>query len=385
MALVFTARLVDHIAYSPSAGFPYGELVGVAVAGLLTATNPVLNSFGQSRLSRGIDACLQDLLFDAVSRLRGMERLEDPDFRNQLALAQASSGSSLIPATTGLFKLGQDVIRVASLGVSLWVLDPALTVLIFAAAVPELVAELWLSRARVNILSELTPAMRRRLFFRELVTDLRAAREIRLFGLAHHFRDLARDELGTIHRGQDRLDRRRLTIQLSLATATAVITAASVAYVVWQVTLGRLSVGELTLFAGTVATTQASLTSIALGTSMATESLLTIKYVLAVMQASGESSPIVRDALAVREAPALLHGIELENVWFRYSNQGQWVLRSVSLFIPAGRTTALVGLNGAGKSTIQKLLCRFYDPTAGRIMWDGSTSRRYRPTRCGDA
>jgi ATP-binding cassette subfamily B protein len=43
----------------------------------------------------------------------------------------------------------------------------------------------------------------------------------------------------------------------------------------------------------------------------------------------------------------------------------------VSLSIPYGRALALVGLNGAGKSTLVKLLCRFYDPTAGRITWDG--------------
>jgi ATP-binding cassette subfamily B protein len=43
----------------------------------------------------------------------------------------------------------------------------------------------------------------------------------------------------------------------------------------------------------------------------------------------------------------------------------------VDLFIPSGRSVALVGHNGAGKSTLVKLLCRFYDPTRGAILWDG--------------
>ena len=48
-----------------------------------------------------------------------------------------------------------------------------------------------------------------------------------------------------------------------------------------------------------------------------------------------------------------------------------WVLRGVNLFIPRGPRSALVGLNGAGKSTLVKLLCRFYDPDRGSILWDG--------------
>jgi ATP-binding cassette subfamily B protein len=47
------------------------------------------------------------------------------------------------------------------------------------------------------------------------------------------------------------------------------------------------------------------------------------------------------------------------------------VLRGVSFTVPAGGSVALVGLNGAGKSTVVKLLCRFYDPTEGAIRWDG--------------
>jgi ATP-binding cassette subfamily B protein len=71
----------------------------------------------------------------------------------------------------------------------------------------------------------------------------------------------------------------------------------------------------------------------------------------------------------------LRRGIELRDVWFRYDDEHPWVLRGVSLFIPQGIAVALVGLNGAGKSTLVKLLCRFYDPTRGAILWDGEDLR----------
>jgi ATP-binding cassette subfamily B protein len=73
--------------------------------------------------------------------------------------------------------------------------------------------------------------------------------------------------------------------------------------------------------------------------------------------------------------PPLRDGITLHNVWFRYGEQRPWVLRGVSLTIPRGGTVALVGLNGAGKTTVVKLLLRFYDPERGSVRWDGADVR----------
>jgi ATP-binding cassette subfamily B protein len=72
------------------------------------------------------------------------------------------------------------------------------------------------------------------------------------------------------------------------------------------------------------------------------------------------------------EAPSrLTRGIRLEGVSFRYPGTEAWVLRGVDLELPAGAVVAVVGENGAGKSTLVKLLCRFYEPTEGRITVDG--------------
>src|SRR5205085_8781096 len=78
--------------------------------------------------------------------------------------------------------------------------------------------------------------------------------------------------------------------------------------------------------------------------------------------------------------PAVLReGIRFEGVSFHYpgTEPAGDVLRDVDLFLPAGSTVAIVGDNGAGKTTLVKLLCRFYDPTGGRITVDGVDLRRF--------
>jgi ATP-binding cassette subfamily B protein len=67
----------------------------------------------------------------------------------------------------------------------------------------------------------------------------------------------------------------------------------------------------------------------------------------------------------------LERGIHVEGVSFRYPGTEAWVLRDVDLDLPAGSVVAIVGENGAGKTTLVKLLCRFYEPTEGRIVADG--------------
>ncbi|MBB3455115.1 subfamily B ATP-binding cassette protein MsbA [Rhizobium sp. BK313] len=70
-------------------------------------------------------------------------------------------------------------------------------------------------------------------------------------------------------------------------------------------------------------------------------------------------------------APAFSKAVEFRNVSFRYAPGQPLALQDVSFSIPAGKTTAIVGESGAGKSTVMALLFRFMDPTSGAILADG--------------
>src|SRR5207248_6883081 len=83
-----------------------------------------------------------------------------------------------------------------------------------------------------------------------------------------------------------------------------------------------------------------------------------------------DEEPEVRDRPGARDLPRIAGHVRFESGRFRYG-RGDEVLHGIDLDVPAGTTVALVGHTGAGKSTIAKLLARFYEPTRGRITIDG--------------
>jgi ABC-type multidrug transport system fused ATPase/permease subunit len=83
-----------------------------------------------------------------------------------------------------------------------------------------------------------------------------------------------------------------------------------------------------------------------------------------------EQRPEVEDRPGASDLPAIAGHVRFEGVRFAYG-RGDEVLHGLDLDVPAGTTVALVGHTGAGKSTIAKLLARFYEPTGGRILIDG--------------
>lgn len=70
--------------------------------------------------------------------------------------------------------------------------------------------------------------------------------------------------------------------------------------------------------------------------------------------------------------------ITFDHVSFRYPGTDTWALRDLTLELQSGRHLAIVGMNGSGKTTMIKLLCRLYDPEEGRILLNGRDIRRYK-------
>src|ERR671919_1478101 len=88
-----------------------------------------------------------------------------------------------------------------------------------------------------------------------------------------------------------------------------------------------------------------------------------------------DEEPEVRDRADATELPRIDGHVRFENVHFGYGRDGPEVLHGITLDVAPGTTVALVGHTGAGKSTMAKLLARFYEPRSGRITLDGHDLR----------
>ncbi|MFG1701368.1 ABC transporter ATP-binding protein [Nonomuraea sp. NPDC049309] len=340
---------------------------GLAVAGLAVIVLPHFAEYAKAQLRRSLRVLIYDRLFRAVNRHPGLSRFETPGFHDTLRLAYDASGNAPDRLVIGTLAIGQAVVTLAGFAAGLAAINPLMIAVIAVAALPAARVELMLSRKRAQVMWDITPAMRRQVFFGDLLTRPEAAKEVRLFGLGDHLRTRMLDEVRDINRAEREVDRRALRSQGAMALLGSAVAAGGLIWAIVSAAAGDISAGDVTVFVAAVAGVQSALTAIVRHWADVHNALLMFGHYVEVVAAEPDL-PVPREPVAL---PALRRGIELRDVWFRYSDEHPWILRGVDLFIPYGRTVALVGVNGAGKSTLVKLLCRMYDPSKGRITWDG--------------
>jgi ATP-binding cassette subfamily B protein len=367
VAAWLTKRLVDGLVRDA----PTGTLVilGAALAGtgVVLGVVPQVGQYLQAQLDRGVGLLAQDRLFTAVGGFVGLARFENPRFLDRLRLAQQLAKTSAGQALSGMLGIGQAAITVTGFLGSLIVLNPAMAVLVLVAGVPTLAAEVTLSRRRARLLWTVGPVERREFFYSDLLSTVESAKEVRLFGIGGFLRRRMLAERRTANGAKQSMDRREVVVQGGLGLLAAGVSGGGLLWAIVAARAGTLSVGGVALFIAAVAGVQTAVAALAASVAHTHQAVLMLDHYIVVTTA-GPDLPV---PAAPRPLPPMRHGIELRDVWFRYSDEHPWVLRGVDLHIPSGAAVALVGLNGAGKSTLVKLLCRFYDPTRGTIRWDG--------------
>ena len=341
--------------------------VALAAAGLVAGVLQHSARYLDQEVTRRVGRYTQAELFATVVRSPGLAELEDPHFHDQVQLARQSSQAGPVLLTVTVLGIAQGLITVAGFLVSLIALSPPAAGLVLLSTVPTLAAQLRLSRMRSATVLGNSRHLRRQAFYSSLLLDLRAAKEIRLFGLGGHFRDRMLTELTDIHRGERAVDRATARTDTALTALTALISAAVLVYTVARLAAGHGTLGDLAVLIAALTAVQVTIAGIVAQLATADSALALFEHYLAITR---------------RPAPATGAGpggdgdepdgdICFEDVWFRYADDQPWALRGLDLRIGQGRATALVGLNGAGKSTVVKLLCRLYEPDRGRITWGG--------------
>ncbi|MFG2075132.1 ABC transporter ATP-binding protein [Nonomuraea maritima] len=369
-----TKLTLDTVVTAGSVSAVAGLVAGLAGAGLVNAAVPHATQYLRSEIDRRVGLAAQDELFTALDRTVGVSRLEDPAYLDRLRLAQqsASSPGRMVDCVLGFFR---GLLTLAGFVGSLLVINTLITVIVLAAGVPALTMSVRLSRQRAAMLLSISPTERREYFYADLLTSVNAAREVRLFGLGGFLRGRMLADRVAANDARRLLDRREQLVQAALATLSAAVSGAGLAWTVFAAVQGQLTVGDVSMFVAAVMGVQGAVDSVVDAIAGGHQQLMMFGHYAAVV----DDGPDLPTPVRPRAGVTLRHGIELRDVWFRYSDGHPWVLRGVNLFLPAGTTLALVGHNGSGKTTIVKLLCRFYDPTKGAILWDGVDIRDMDP------
>jgi ATP-binding cassette, subfamily B, bacterial len=344
---------------------------GLVAVGLVAGVLPAVRGHLNGRLARAVAVRAMDRLYAAMNRITGLAVMESPVFRDRLRMAQQSGRAGPGQLVDDALGVAESLILVGGFLTAMVALNPGLALLAVGAAGPALLAQLRLNRTRAGMLWHISGRARRELHYADLLTSLAAAKELRLLGLGELFRGRMRREMDVANREQARHDTREVLVRTALAVVTAAVAGVGLLWAVREVTLGRLSIGDISMLVAALIGVQAGLGSLVDRFASTHENALLFDHYRRLVDARPDL-PSPAEPVAVGPLRA---AVELRDVWFRYGADQPWVLRGVSLTIPAGQTVALVGRNGAGKSTVVKLLCRFYDPTNGSVTWDGHDLR----------
>lgn len=363
--------LLDAVAADAVSDDVQTALLILGATACLGAVLPQVQTFASDETGRRMAAEVQDRMLRHLDTFGGLAHFEVPTFHDRILLAQQGGQWGppvLLASATGVVQgsaaLGGFLLAVGHI-------DWLLAVVAVASALPSLAAEMRYARRRVRVMTALTGNERRRAFYTSIQVDPRAAKEIRLLDAGPFLHGRARSELGAIH-DEERVMARAITTgrgALGLLSSFGGILAVVLAVVGPRA--GQLSVGDVSVVVASVVGIQTSILGIATASSNAAEAVLRFSFFVDLLH----TEPLVRSPSAPVVLRRLEHEIRFDDVSFRYTEDGPWALRGLTLAIPAGATMAVVGPNGAGKSTLVKLLTRSYDPIAGAVRWDGTDVR----------
>jgi len=328
-----------------------------------------------ARLQREVGARLDCRMIASDALLPGLEHHERPDYLAQLDLLRGESWR-LQWALEMLVQAVTLVVQWTATAAVLLRVQPALLALPLCG-LPALAAAARAQRLAAAAQESVVAHVRRERHLFDLGISPVAGKEIRVFGLGATLAQRRRAEANTIIGAQHRAQRASVPVQfLGQAVFTAGYVGA-ITLVTMRALAGAATLGDVVIVAGLVG----QVGGLVHASAGALSDSLGILRVLARMRwleryAVGQAH---RRATASPPASAparLVQGINLVGVSFGYPGAAAPVLDEVTLHLPAGATVALVGENGAGKSTLVKLLCRFYEPTSGQIMVDGTDLTR---------
>jgi ATP-binding cassette subfamily B protein len=333
-----------------------------------------------ARASSLIESLLGDLFSNAMS-VQLMEhaakldlaQFEDPEFYDHLERARRQTVGR-IALLSLLLSMSQDALTLLTLAGALIAYNPWLLLLLAAAVVPSFLGETHFASLGYSLLFRWTPERRQLDYLRYVGASDKTAKEVQMFGLAPWLTERYRDLSQRFYEENRNLSIRRGVVSALLSILGTVGYYAAYVVILIRAVKGDITIGTLTFLAASFGRGRDVIQNILLSASNVAEQALYLRdlFVFLEMRPTIESSPNARPVPIKIQS-----GFVFEDVGFRYPDTERWAIRNVNFALRPGERVALVGENGAGKTTITKLLARLYDPTEGRITLDGIDLKEY--------
>ena len=333
-----------------------------------------------ARASALVESLLGDLFSNRTSVMLmehaatlDLAQFENPTFYDQLERARRQT-TGRIALLSMLFSMAQDAITLATLATALFVYSPLLVLLLAVAVVPSFLGETHFASLQYSLLFQRTPERRQLDYLRYAGASDQTAKEVQLFGLAPWIIERYRVLADRFYEENRRLSTRKWIVATLLAVLGTLGYYGAYGVILVRAVMGAISVGSLTFLAASFARSRELIEKLLMSASEVVEQSLYLRDLFDFF----EVQPTISSRPGALPVPdPIREGFVFENVGFQYPGSDRWAIRNLDFALAAGERVALVGENGAGKTTITKLLARLYDPTEGRILLDGVDLREY--------
>lgn len=247
-----------------------------------------------------------------------------------------------------------------------------LLIIIIIGTFPELIAEALYGKIIWEMHTERAERRRKYKSLQNHFTAISCLSELKLFQNTQYFLGTIKELLHSFYIEEKESEKKRLLQQLAVLGISQVSIALAVAYFTMQVVNGGIMVGTLTFILASIGDLRQSLSGLFSNIGMHYQDSL---FVTDIFRFLDTEPSIKKPEKGIVLAPDKTPEIVFEDVTFCYPGTDRVILKDFSLKISPGEKTALVGVNGAGKTTFVKLLCRFQNPDSGRITIDGHDLR----------
>ena len=318
----------------------------------------------------GIDINVR--ILEKAERL-SLRHFEDAEFYDKLTRARREASSRPLSLINSNFQVVRHALTLAGyiallIGFSGWM---ALAVLV--ATIPAFIAEARFSGAAFRLRNWRSPDSRRLTYLEYVLANDEHAKEVKLFGLGPLLLGRYKRLAETFYEDDRRMALRRTLWGYGLSLLSTVVFYGCYALIVAATVRGRLTLGEMTLYLVAFRQGQQSFQSILTALGSMYEDTLYMTNLFDYFAIPTDAPRAVGPVGAVRDE----EGVRFEGVGFKYPGGDKWALRGIDVFVPKGQSLALVGENGAGKTTFIKLLAGLYEPTEGRVLLDGRDIRTW--------